>query len=280
VCRAGRNCTTAQLQDAIRNQIDNLYTVYVDVISAGLTVKFSETYAEGLSRLLRLNEVLLEKGVIKQADVLAIRANLEKAHLQIQESKQAKIKANQARALILNMPLDNIESLDVRDSVGLLDPLPLPKDVLIAKALAARPDLAAIKLGVLRAQADVKLARANSYPDVYLLSQPYTFQNNTYLGVPSAYSWTLGVTATMPVFKSEPGEHHADEDQRDADGAPTVIRSRGRWARDRSSSSLGDSSTSPRITRSTRTTNKGSSDWRTNRWTREVSRERRPCPPD
>ena len=49
------------------------------------------------------------------------------------------------------------------------------------------------------------LAKANAYPDVYVLYQPYTFQNNTYLGVPSAYSWTLGMTATIPLYNRNQG---------------------------------------------------------------------------
>ncbi len=36
--REAKSVTEAQLQDAIRNQIDNLYTVYEDNVSAGLTV--------------------------------------------------------------------------------------------------------------------------------------------------------------------------------------------------------------------------------------------------
>ena len=38
-----------------------------------------------------------------------------------------------------------------------------------------------------------------------MLYQPYTLQNNTYLGVPSAYSWTLGVTATIPLYNRNQG---------------------------------------------------------------------------
>ena len=63
----------------------------------------------------------------------------------------------------------------------------------------------AVKFAVRRAQADLRLARANGYPDVYVLYQPYTFQNNTYLGVPSSYSWTLGLTATIPLYNRNQG---------------------------------------------------------------------------
>jgi cobalt-zinc-cadmium efflux system outer membrane protein len=200
-----KKVTEAQLQDVIRTQIDNLYTVYVGVVAAGLTEQFSERYLAGITKLYDLNKQLLDRGLIKESDLLAIKANLEKSQLQVRESKQAKFKANQALALILNMPLQDVEKLDVRDPIGTVRDLPLPAETLVTKGLQQRPDLLAIRLGVIRSQKDVKLARANAYPDVYLLWQPFTFQNNTYLGVQSAYSWTLGVTATVPLYNRNQG---------------------------------------------------------------------------
>ena len=44
-----------------------------------------------------------------------------------------------------------------------------------------------LRLGVHRAEADVKLARANAYSDVYVLWQPYTFQDNSPYGLKSQY---------------------------------------------------------------------------------------------
>jgi cobalt-zinc-cadmium efflux system outer membrane protein len=49
--REAKNVTEAQLQDFVRNSIDNLYTVYEDDVAAGLTVKFSEVYATGIRKL-------------------------------------------------------------------------------------------------------------------------------------------------------------------------------------------------------------------------------------
>ena len=62
-----------------------------------------------------------------------------------------------------------------------------------------------MKLALERSHADVQLGKANGYPDVYLLWQPYTYQNNSYLGVQSPTSWTLGVTATVPLFNRNQG---------------------------------------------------------------------------
>ncbi len=202
---AAKYVTEAQLQDAVRNQIDNLYGVYEDVVAAGLTVQFSELYLEGIRKVSRLTEDLFKGGQVQQSDLFTLKATVMKSELQLQEAVIARTKANRALALILNLPLDRVEEMRVRDSVGLLQTAPLPRDRLVAKGLEKRPDLLAARIALRRANADLKLAKANAYPDVYLLYQPYTLQNNTYLGVPSAYSWTLGVTATVPLFNRNQG---------------------------------------------------------------------------
>src|SRR5262249_32850924 len=131
----------AQLQDAVRTQIDNLYTVYVNVISTGLTVTFSEKYEEGLRLLLNLVEGQYKAKTpqITEADGAGVRANLERAQIQVREARSAKITANQALALILNLSLADLEKLDVRDSIGQFHTLPMSSDELVQKALATRP---------------------------------------------------------------------------------------------------------------------------------------------
>ncbi len=72
-------------------------------------------------------------------------------------------------------------------------------------ALSTRPDLAAYRLGVKRAEADVGLAIANRYPDIYVLYQPYTFQDDSPLQAKSAHSWGVGVSVPLPVFNRNQG---------------------------------------------------------------------------
>jgi cobalt-zinc-cadmium efflux system outer membrane protein len=203
--REAKSTVEAQLQDAVRNQIDNLYTFYEGVVATGLTLNFSEKYVEGIRKVLAVTEQLYRDGQIQESDLLAVKTNVYKAELQVKESRVAKIKANRALALMLNLPLDDVDRLDVRDPVGKLQLLPMSRDDLVKKAIAVRPDLLAYKYGLRRAHADLTLAKANGYPDVFVLYQPYTLQNNTYLGVPSAYSWTLGVTATIPLYSRNQG---------------------------------------------------------------------------
>ena len=49
--REAKSATEAQLQDAVRNQIDNLYTYHVGVVQAGLTLRLSEVFRNGLIKL-------------------------------------------------------------------------------------------------------------------------------------------------------------------------------------------------------------------------------------
>jgi cobalt-zinc-cadmium efflux system outer membrane protein len=72
-------------------------------------------------------------------------------------------------------------------------------------ALTYRPDLIAYRLGVARADADIKVARAERFSDVYLLAQPYTFQDNRPYGLKSATSWAAGITVPVPLFNRNQG---------------------------------------------------------------------------
>ena len=68
-----------------------------------------------------------------------------------------------------------------------------------------RPDVVSLRLGIQRAEADVRLAKANAYSDVYVLWQPYTFQDNSPYGLKSQYSWALGVTVPLPIYNRNQG---------------------------------------------------------------------------
>ena len=58
------------VMDAVRLQIDNLYTAYVDVLAARLTLKFSEVYARRLKDLYALTHQLYERGQKTEGEVL------------------------------------------------------------------------------------------------------------------------------------------------------------------------------------------------------------------
>jgi outer membrane protein, heavy metal efflux system len=201
----GLQVAQQQLKDAVRNQIDNLYTVYVDAVQASLSLQYSKTYLKGIEEVLVRREQLFEAGQESEDNILQLRQQRNLGLIQVRESTQASYKAQQALALMLNIPLRDFDTIQVRDAYRDFRELPMSRDELVQRALRSRADMAATRLSISRAEADIKLAKANRYPDVYVLYQPYTLQNNTYLGVQSAYSWTLGLTATIPVYNRNQG---------------------------------------------------------------------------
>ena len=106
---------------------------------------------------------------------------------------------------MLSIPLDQAETLPDRWLAAWLNLPPPPIDWLVQQARECRPDLAAFRIGVLRARAEVNLAKANRIDDLFLLYQPFTAQRRLSPGERTSYSWALGVTVPLPVFNRNQG---------------------------------------------------------------------------
>ena len=197
--------TEAQYQDAVRQTIDNINSAFIDVLQARRVIDFSEASFKGLERAYSATEDLYKKGQKTASDLAAIRIQRTKASTQVREGKQALRKAKQALATQLNIEPVDADAIEVRGTLKYNGQTPPPLDDLIQIALENRPDILAWKYGVQRAQADEKLQYANRFQDVYLLAQPYTFQDNTPFGLKSPTSWAMGVTVPMPVFNRNQG---------------------------------------------------------------------------
>jgi cobalt-zinc-cadmium efflux system outer membrane protein len=197
--------TQAQLKDNMRLQIDNLYTVYEDVVVARLTLKFSLTSRTGISKIYEDYLALSKRGEVRQDQVDAVEVQLHQADIQIREAMAGLIKAQQALALILSLPPETPSMSQVFDLFRDVKELPETTEQLVQRAMGSRPDLIAMHHGVDRSITDVTLAKRNAYPDIYLLAQPYTFVNNQYIGVNPSTSYAFGITANIPLFNRNQG---------------------------------------------------------------------------
>ncbi len=195
----------AQLQDAVRLAIDNLYTEFVDVLAT------RETVRQARKGIAELEE---EPATVRAPDGQNSRAKDEDLRLEVQrEAAQAALADaeeqfradKRALGALLGMKPAEAESLEVRGSLHDTAPPSANIGALLRLALVSRPDLAAYRLGLGRAEADVALALANRYPDVFLVVQPYTFQNNAPLGRESATSWGMGLAVPLPLFNRNQG---------------------------------------------------------------------------
>jgi cobalt-zinc-cadmium efflux system outer membrane protein len=195
-----------QYQDAVRVQIGNMGNAYVSVISARETLRYAEAGLAGLDRILNTTRRLQKVGNKFSSDVAMLEAQRNAAEIGVIDAREGLRKAKLALGSYLAMRPNQAEALEVRDTLADRTPPPPPEDQLALMALSCRPDVVAYQVGVQVAEASLKLQKANRFADAYLLYQPYTYQNLSYLGhSPSATSWAVGITVPLPVFNRNQG---------------------------------------------------------------------------
>ncbi|MGO9913436.1 MAG: TolC family protein [Isosphaeraceae bacterium] len=195
----------AQYQDEVRLAIQNLYNAYVDVLAAREVVRYVKTSVRGLDEYLRINLELNKRGSATRADVDQARSDREMAEVGLLDAEENLRQRKRVLGELLFLAPEQAEQIEVRGTIGDLAPPPPPREELWQIALSCRPDVAAFRLGIEAAQANVRLQLANRFSDAYLLYQPYTFQNNAPYRTESATSWAVGLTVPMPVFNRNQG---------------------------------------------------------------------------
>jgi cobalt-zinc-cadmium efflux system outer membrane protein len=195
----------AQFQDAVRLEIDNLYTEFVDVLASRETVREAQESVDELLREPAKPESRSGQPQQPPDEDLRLENLRESAEIALQEAhEQLKADLRNLGAVLRFTPAE-AEQLSVRGSLRDNSPAPASVEALLRLALSSRQDLVAYRLGLGRADADVKLALANRYPDVFVLYQPYTFQDDSPTGRKSAHSWGVGVAVPLPLFNRNQG---------------------------------------------------------------------------
>ncbi len=208
VARQAKRVTEAQLQDAVRNLIDNLYADFLAVLAARESLRYNQAFRDELGREQNDAEARFQRGEIKDRDTLDdIRADLEQGRFEVNQASQTLARATRSLALRLNVPPSQAESIRVRGLLREVRPLPAPPEELIRVALECRPDLVAYRLAIGRARADVQLAQANRFADIYMVYQPYTYMSGQYEGLRSSYAYALGINAARTVVQPQSGQH-------------------------------------------------------------------------
>ena len=195
----------AQYQNAVLQAIDNLYTVFVNVLAARETIALQEESRKGLIRLEAATRRKYESNFTNQVEYNQVVVQLRQAEIALDDARLTLNKAKIELANQLNLAPESAEQLQIRGTIMDKAPLPPPEEEMIRTVLAARPDVVSYRLGIQSAQANVKLQKANRIQDVYLLYQPYTLQDNTPFGLKSPTSWAVGVTVPLPVFNRNQG---------------------------------------------------------------------------
>ncbi len=205
VYQRAKRVLEAQYQDAVRLAIDNLYSTWVDVLAARGSVRFGEYGVQGLRDVYTVTEALFKSGERPRTELIRVKIQLDQAEIGLAAFREAYVRAKRAFGVQLNLSPAESEALEIRGQIKDTSPPPPSSDDLIPIALRTRPDILSYRLGVSRAEADVKRARAEILPDVYVLYQPYTLQDNTYQGLKSATSWAVGATIPVPLYNRNQG---------------------------------------------------------------------------
>lgn len=195
----------AQYQDAVRVEMQNVYTAYVDVLSARQTARYAKASVEGFDRLIRATQLLYERDITSRADVSQVKSQQEIATVGLLDSEENLRRAKRTLGVLLNIPPDQAEAVEFDGTIEDRGPDPPPVEELVQMALSCRPDVVSYRLGVKAAEAGLGLAMANRFQDAYVLYQPYTFQDNTPFNAKSAHSWAIGLTVPMPVYNRNQG---------------------------------------------------------------------------
>jgi cobalt-zinc-cadmium efflux system outer membrane protein len=174
-----RDFVVASYRDAIRLTVDNLYKAYVDALVA------QWNYDAAIGK--------------RPDDALSA--------VQVDEPAAALWDAQRALALILNVPAAEISRRQLRARLEYerSDERLYPTNELVQKALENRPDLAAQRLAVVLADANVKAVMANRFDDVLLLYQPFTLKDGVPFGDPNRLAWALGITLPLPIHNRQQG---------------------------------------------------------------------------
>jgi cobalt-zinc-cadmium efflux system outer membrane protein len=205
VATKAKRVLEAQYQDAVRQRIDDIYGSFVDVLAARQTVLFSRESVKGLERLLARTQSLFDKQQISLSALNRVKIQYRIAQVGMFDAEASLRRAKKDLGTFLQLAPSEADALEVRGSIQDRAP-PIPSvDELRNIALAVRPDVVSFRLGISRANADVRLAKANRYTDIYVLYQPFTFQDNSPYGLRGQYSWALGVTVPLPIYNRNQG---------------------------------------------------------------------------
>lgn len=149
--------------DARRTLVFNLRQAFIAALQAKSDLDFAQANLPNYGKVVDLNRLMLEQGEISRADFLKIELQMLQFQTDVDDATLA-LKTSKATLRALVGPSNLPQEFDV---VGDLRAIPLGKSLseLQQLALSNRPDLKAAETGREKALADLRLAKANRWPD-------------------------------------------------------------------------------------------------------------------
>jgi cobalt-zinc-cadmium efflux system outer membrane protein len=211
--RLATSISQTDFANARRTLVFNVRQAFVNALLARANLALARENLSSFQRVIDLNRVRLEKGALSGADFLKIelqmlqfQTDLEDATLALETAKAA------IRALLGGSNL--AEEFEVEGDL-LAAPFDASLSELQQRALANRPDLKSAETGREKAAADLRLAKANGYPDPTIGTSLLHAGNE--IGGPSWFqpfypkgetsnAMGVGISFPIPLFNRNQGE--------------------------------------------------------------------------
>jgi cobalt-zinc-cadmium efflux system outer membrane protein len=155
----------AQYLDAVRRQIDTLYTAFIDLLAAQERVLLVHESLRREGETLKNIEKMVHSGQLTERAANRVKIQRAMSALGVSELLELLLKCKRSLGVLLRMPTSELEVIEVRGALADLGPAAPPVDELISIAQSARPDLLALRLGTERAEADLKFAERRRLAD-------------------------------------------------------------------------------------------------------------------
>ncbi len=204
---AARSVRLAQYQNAVRLEIDNLGTIFIDVLDARDAVRTAEA---ALSRLDRLLAEARRTGAGEET-IEDLYIERQTTALRHEDEHKRYLRTRQELVEMLSWPVEVAGNLRVRGTLQDEAPTAPPAETLLAVAMEHRPDLIAHRLGIRHAFKEHARARAERFPSAYALYTPFGYTDNRAPGEHDVRTWGAGVFLSLPVLDRNQGNIRRSE---------------------------------------------------------------------
>jgi cobalt-zinc-cadmium efflux system outer membrane protein len=186
--------------DASRNLVLNVQNAYLDLMLAKENVRILREILATFDNLVRVNRTRFESGEIARVELL----RSEVAALQFRNQlRTAELRVRQESVRLQNLmgrPQPEL-GFDVQGEMRRDVPV-ITQDEVAAAALAARPDLEALRRDLRRAESEFRLQRAGAWPDVDAGLSHHKQYVNPFRGQTAGFRFEI----PLPMYNRNQGE--------------------------------------------------------------------------
>lgn len=188
--------TESQVADAERTTVANAAQQFVAALLAESNLEFAREVLGSFQHTVSISEEQYKAGAISKSDLLKIQ--LQTLQFQTDVNNALLARAQALASLRQLMGFDSVPAEYQLAGQLIYEPVTATIDDLQARALGLRPDLQAAQRGIISAQSQVALAKANGKQDLDV-SFNYTRYNQSNLGA-------LYFNIPLPIFNKNQGE--------------------------------------------------------------------------